>query len=57
MSATGSDPALSDNELETQATPGEAGEGGTPRDTVEENGLDDVDDLFGEGDEDDDAPV
>ncbi|KAL6708488.1 Paf1 complex component [Coniothyrium glycines] len=57
MSDAELDPTLSDNELETQATPGEAGEGGTPRDTVEENGLDvEDDDLFGDGDEDD-APA
>lgn len=54
MSDAGLDPTLSDDELEDLATPAENGEG-TPRDTVEDDGLDeDVDDLFGD---DDDAPV
>ncbi|KAF2856366.1 hypothetical protein T440DRAFT_495124 [Plenodomus tracheiphilus IPT5] len=50
-----SDAALSDEEVGGQITPAENGEHGTPRDTVEDDGLDDdVDDLFGD---DDDAPA
>lgn len=48
------DPAVSDDEVAGLASPAENGEG-TPRDTVEEDGLDeDADDLFGD---DDDAPA
>lgn len=56
MSDPLSDPTLSDNEVEELRTPaGNEGEG-TPRDTVEDNSLDDeVDDLF--GDDDEDAPA
>jgi RNA polymerase-associated protein LEO1 len=52
MSDAEADPMLPENELETQNSPREDGEEGTPRDTVEENELDEeVDDLFGEGDD------
>jgi RNA polymerase-associated protein LEO1 len=57
MSDAGNDPALSDDEVNGQATPAENAEDGTPLNTVEENGLDDDDDdddLFGERD---DAPA
>ncbi|KAH6615340.1 Leo1-like protein-domain-containing protein [Boeremia exigua] len=51
MSDAGSDAAkgLSDNEAGAAVAPAESEIGGTPRDTVEENGLDDEDDLFGDG--------
>ena len=52
MSDPASDPSISDDEAAGLATPVENGGEGTPRDTVEEGGLDEeVDDLF--GDEDD----
>lgn len=57
MSDAGDDPTLSDNELEALATPGDHGEGETPRNTVEDNEIDDDDDLFGGGDDEEDAPA
>ncbi|CAO2650387.1 Nn.00g016790.m01.CDS01 [Neocucurbitaria sp. VM-36] len=52
MSDAALDPTLSDDELAGEGTPAENGEEGTPRDTVEEDGLDEeVDDLFGDEDE------
>ena len=54
MSDAARDPTPSDDELAGEVTPAENGGGGSPRDTVEEDGLDEeVDDLFGD---DDDAP-
>ncbi|EMD91401.1 hypothetical protein COCC4DRAFT_78978 [Bipolaris maydis ATCC 48331] len=56
MSDAGHDPTLSGDEANGHATPADDGEGGTPLNTVEENGLDDDDDdLFGDGAADDDA--
>ncbi|KAJ4342434.1 Paf1 complex component [Didymella glomerata] len=51
MSDAGSDvgKGLSDDEVGGATAPVESENGGTPRDTVEENGLDDEDDLFGDG--------
>ncbi|CBX92742.1 hypothetical protein LEMA_P054480.1 [Plenodomus lingam JN3] len=58
MSDAGLDPVLSDHEVGDGASPGENGAQGTPRDTVEDDGLDDdVDDLFGDDDDDDEAPA
>ena len=60
MSDTGSDAAkgLSDDEVGAAVAPVESENGGTPRDTVEENGLDDdEDDLFGDGGDADEEPV
>lgn len=59
MSDAGSDAAkgLSDDEIVTAAAPVESENGGTPRDTVEENGLDDEDDLFGEGGDAEEEPA
>lgn len=55
MSDAGLDPALSDEEVGDQASPVENGDQGTPRDTVEDDGLEEeVDDLFGD---DGDAPA
>lgn len=52
MSDTALDPTISDDEVNDLATPGENEEVEAPRDTVEENGLDDdEDDLFGDGDD------
>lgn len=47
------DPTISDEEVDELATPGaNQEEEEAPRDTVEENGLDeDEDDLFGDGDD------
>lgn len=60
MSDAGSDAAkgLSDEEVGDTAAPVESENGGTPRDTVEENGLDDdEDDLFGDGGDADEEPA
>lgn len=59
MSDAGSDAGkgLSDDEFGTAAAPAESENGGTPRDTVEENGLDDEDDLFGDGEDADEEPA
>ncbi|KAF1840789.1 uncharacterized protein K460DRAFT_295483 [Cucurbitaria berberidis CBS 394.84] len=55
MSDAAHDPTLSDDEAAREVTPPENGEEGTPRHTVEEDGLDaEVDDLFGD---EDDAPA
>ncbi|KAI1543767.1 hypothetical protein PtrCC142_003940 [Pyrenophora tritici-repentis] len=56
MSDAGLDPALSDDDVNGQATTAGEADEGTPLNTVEENGLDD-DDLFGDGDVADDAPA
>jgi len=54
MSDAGLDPVLSDEVVGDQATPTENGEQEMPRDTIEDDGLDEeVDDLFGD---DGDAP-
>lgn len=59
MSDAGSDAGkgLSDDEVVGAAAPVESENGGTPRDTVEENGLDDEDDLFGDGGDAEDEPA
>ena len=59
MSDAGSDAAkgLSDDEIGGPVAPAESESGETPRDTVEENGLDDEDDLFGDGGEADEEPA
>lgn len=59
MSDAGSDVAkgLSDEEIETAVAPADSDNGGTPRDTVEENGLDDEDDLFGDGGDAEEEPA
>lgn len=58
MSDAGQDPAISDNEVDDLATPAEIEEVDAPRDTVEENGLDeDEDDLFGDGGDDAEEPA
>ena len=60
MSDAGSDAAkgLSDDEVGGAVVPAESENGGTPRDTVEENGLDDdEDDLFGDGGDAEDEPA
>lgn len=59
MSDAGSDAAkgLSDDEVGTGVAPTGSDNGGTPRDTVEENGLDDDDDLFGDGGDGDEEPA
>ncbi|KAF2632304.1 hypothetical protein BU25DRAFT_359166 [Macroventuria anomochaeta] len=60
MSDAGSDAAkgLSDDEVGGTVVPVESGSGETPRDTVEENGLDDdEDDLFGDGGDADEEPA
>jgi RNA polymerase-associated protein LEO1 len=55
MSDAERDPVLSDNEVDGPATPADDEQVEAPRDTVEENGLDeDDDDLFGDGGDDDD---
>jgi RNA polymerase-associated protein LEO1 len=52
MSDAALDPTISDNEVDELATPADNEELEAPRDTVEENGLDeDEDDLFGDGDD------
>jgi RNA polymerase-associated protein LEO1 len=53
MSDAAVDPTISDDEVNDLATPAENEEVEAPRDTVEENGLDDEDedDLFGDGDD------
>ena len=51
MSDAALDPTLTDDEVDDIATPAENEEVEAPRDTVEDNGLDeDEDDLFGDGD-------
>lgn len=56
MSDAGQDPTLSDNEANGHATAAENADGGSPLNTVEENGLeDDEDDLFGDGGDDADG--
>jgi hypothetical protein len=60
MSDAGSDAAkgLSDDELGGPVAQAESDNGGTPRDTVEENGLeDDEDDLFGDGGDAEEEPA
>lgn len=60
MSDASSDAAkgFSDDEVGGRAVPAESETGGTPRDTVEENGLDDEeDDLFGDGGDADEEPA
>ncbi|KAJ8118623.1 hypothetical protein OPT61_g422 [Boeremia exigua] len=59
MSDAGSDAAkgLSDDEIEAAVAPAESENGQTPRDTVEDNGLDDEDDLFGDGGDADEEPA
>lgn len=59
MSDAGSDAAkgLSDDEVGAGLAQGGSENGGTPRDTVEENGLDDDDDLFGDGGDADEEPA
>jgi hypothetical protein len=60
MSDAGSDAAkgLSEDEVGGPVAPAESENGGTPRDTVEENGLDDdEDDLFGDGGDGDEEPT
>ena len=60
MSDAGSDAAkgLSDDEIGGPVAPAESESGETPRDTVEEIGLDDdEDDLFGDGGEVDEEPA
>jgi RNA polymerase-associated protein LEO1 len=53
-----SDAGISDNEVDDLAPPAEVEEVEAPRDTVEENGLDeDEDDLFGDGGDDADEPA
>jgi hypothetical protein len=53
-----SDAGISDNEVDDLATPAEVEEVEAPRDTVEENGLDeDEDDLFGDGGDDAEEPA
>jgi hypothetical protein len=55
---TMSDAGISDNEVDDLATPAEVEEVEAPRDTVEENGLDeDEDDLFGDGGDDAEEPA
>lgn len=53
MSDAGSDAAkgLSDDEIGGHVAPAESESGETPRDTVEESGIDEEDDLFGDGGE------
>ncbi|OSS45801.1 hypothetical protein B5807_09580 [Epicoccum nigrum] len=59
MSDAGSDAAkgLSDDEIGAGVAQAGSETGGTPRDTVEENGLDDDDDLFGDGGDADEEPA
>jgi RNA polymerase-associated protein LEO1 len=53
-----SDPAVSDNEVDEVTTPAANEEAEAPRDTVEEDGLDDdEDDLFGDGGDDAEEPA
>jgi RNA polymerase-associated protein LEO1 len=53
MSDAEQNATISDNEIDDLATPAEIEEVEAPRDTVEENGLDDdEDDLFGDGGDD-----
>lgn len=54
MSDAGHDPTLSDDDANGHATPAENAEGGSPLNTVEDHGLDDDDDLFGDGGDGDD---
>jgi RNA polymerase-associated protein LEO1 len=58
MSDAEANATISDNEVDDVATPA-ANEGvEAPRDTVEENGLDeDEDDLFGDGGDDEEEPA
>lgn len=60
MSDAEANATVSDNEVDDLATPAEEVE--APRDTVEENGLDededeDEDDLFGDGGDDEEEPA
>lgn len=59
MSDAGSDvgKGLSDEEVGGATAPVESETEGTPRDTVEENGLDDEDDLFGDGGDAEEEPA
>lgn len=59
MSDAGSEAAkgLSDDEVGGATAPVESENGETPRDTVEENGLDDEDDLFGDGADAEEEPA
>jgi hypothetical protein len=58
MSDAGHDAAISDNEVDDVATPAANEEVEAPRDTVEEDGLDDdEDDLFGDGGDDAEEPA
>ncbi|KAF1930959.1 uncharacterized protein M421DRAFT_418442 [Didymella exigua CBS 183.55] len=59
MSDAGSDAVkgISDDEVGRATAPIESENGGTPRDTVEENGLDDEDDLFGDGGDVEEEPA
>ncbi|KAL5120248.1 Paf1 complex component [Pleosporales sp. CAS-2024a] len=57
MSDEDANATLSDTERDHGATPAGNGEGEAPRDTVEGDGLDDEDDLFGDGEVDDEAPA
>jgi len=57
MSDAEANATISDNEVDDLATPAEE-EVEAPRDTVEENGLDDdEDDLFGDGGDDEEEPA
>ena len=58
MSDAEANAAISDNEVDDLATPAANEEVEAPRDTVEENGLDeDEDDLFGDGGDDEEEPA
>jgi RNA polymerase-associated protein LEO1 len=58
MSDAEANATISDNEVDDLATPAANEEVEAPRDTVEENGLDeDEDDLFGDGGDDEEEPA
>jgi hypothetical protein len=57
MSDAAHNAASSDNEVDDVATPAANEEVEAPRDTVEEEGLDDDDDLFGDGGDDAEEPA